>query len=64
MFILYIMDLITNFEKVLQNNKTEEIILDDLVGDILKITMQYIVILLIVLILIFMLPIILNDKNF
>jgi hypothetical protein len=53
MFILYIMDLITNFEKVLQNNKTEEIILDDLVGDILKITMQYIVILLIVLILIY-----------
>jgi hypothetical protein len=47
------MDLITNFEKVLQNNKTEEIILDDLVGDILKITMQYIVILLIVLILIY-----------
>ena len=53
MFILYIMDLITNFEKLLQNNKTEEIILDDLVGDILKITMQYIVILLIVLILIY-----------
>jgi len=53
MFILYIMDLITNFEKVLQNNRTEEIILDDLVGDILKITMQYIVILLIVLILIY-----------
>jgi hypothetical protein len=47
------MDLITNFEKVLQNNKTEEIILADLVGDILKITMQYIVILLIVLILIY-----------
>jgi len=53
MFILYIMDLITNFEKLLQNNKTEEIILDDLVGDILKITMQYIVILLIVLVLIY-----------
>jgi hypothetical protein len=53
MFILYIMDFITNFEKVLQNNKTEEIILDDLVGDILKITMQYIVILLIVLVLIY-----------
>jgi hypothetical protein len=47
------MDLITNFEKLLQNNKTEEIILDDLVGDILKITMQYIVILLIVLVLIY-----------
>jgi hypothetical protein len=47
------MDIITNFEKILQNHQTEDIVLDDIVGDILKISVQYIVILLIVLILIY-----------
>ena len=47
------MDIITNFEKILKNTKTEELVLDDIVGDVLKISIQYIVILLIVLILVY-----------
>jgi hypothetical protein len=47
------MDIITNFEKIIKNTKTEEIVLDDIVGDILKISIQYMVILLIVLILVY-----------
>jgi hypothetical protein len=47
------MDIITNFEKILKNTKTEEIVLDDIVGDILKISIQYMVILLIVLVLVY-----------
>ncbi len=46
------MDSITNFERIISNTKTEEIVLDDIVGDILKISLQYSVILLIVLILV------------
>ncbi len=46
------MNFITNFEKIISSSKTEEIVLDDIVGDILKISLQYSVILLIVLILI------------
>jgi hypothetical protein len=47
------MDIITNFEKIIKNTKTEEIVLDDIVGDILKISIQYMVILLIVLVLVY-----------
>jgi hypothetical protein len=31
------MDIITNFEKIIKNTKTEEIVLEDIEGDILKI---------------------------
>jgi hypothetical protein len=41
------MNFISNFEKILQNTKTEELVLDDIVGDILKISIQYTIILLI-----------------
>ena len=34
------MDIITNFEKILQNHQTEDIVLDDIVGDILKISVR------------------------
>ena len=47
------MNFITNFEKILQNTKTEELVLDDIVGDILKISIQYTIILLIVLVLVY-----------
>lgn len=47
------MNFITNFERILQNTKTEELVLDDIVGDILKISLQYTIILLIVLVLIY-----------
>jgi len=46
------MNFITNFEKIISSTKTEELVLDDIVGDILKISLQYSVILLIVLILV------------
>ena len=57
------MDIITNFEKILQNTKTEEIVLDDIVGDILKISIQYMVILLIVLILVYNFYVAYFNKN-
>jgi hypothetical protein len=57
------MDFITNFEKILQNTKTEEIVLDDIVGDILKISIQYMVILLIVLILVYNFYVAYFNKN-
>jgi hypothetical protein len=47
------MNFISNFEKILQNTKTEELVLDDIVGDILKISIQYTIILLIVLVLVY-----------
>ena len=46
------MNFIPHFEKIISRNKTEELVLDDIVGDILKISLQYSVILLIVLILV------------
>lgn len=57
------MDIITNFEKILQNTKTEELVLDDIVGDVLKISVQYIVILLIVLILVYNFYVAYFNKN-
>jgi hypothetical protein len=46
------MDLLTNFEKIIKSHQTEEIDLDDIVGDILKISIQYTLVLLIILVLI------------
>ena len=46
------MNFLSNFEKIISSTKTEELVLDDIVGDILKISLQYSVILLIVLILV------------
>jgi hypothetical protein len=43
----------TNFESLIQNTKTEQLVLDDIVGDVLKVSFQYIIILLIVLVLIY-----------
>jgi hypothetical protein len=47
------MEYITNFEKIISNTKTEDVMLDDIVGDVLKISFQYLLILLIVLILVY-----------
>ncbi len=47
------MNFITNFEKILQNTQTEELVLDDVVGDVLKISFLFIVILFIVLVLVY-----------
>jgi hypothetical protein len=43
----------TNFEKLIKDTKTEQLVLDDIVGDVLKVSFQYIIILLIVLVLIY-----------
>jgi hypothetical protein len=47
------MDYITNFQKIISNNVTEDALLDDIVGDVLKISFQYLIILFILLILIY-----------
>ncbi len=47
------MNFISKFEKIIQNQKTEDIVLDDIVGDVLKISVQYALILLIILVLIY-----------
>ena len=47
------MNFISKFEKIIQNQKTEDIALDDIVGDVLKISVQYALILLIILVLIY-----------
>ena len=43
----------TNFESLIKDTKTEQLVLDDIVGDVLKVSFQYIIILLIVLVLIY-----------
>jgi len=43
----------TNFEKLIKDTKTEQLVLDDIVGDVLKVSFQYIIILLIILVLIY-----------
>jgi hypothetical protein len=54
LFLYYIiMNFISKFEKIIQNQKTEDIVLDDIVGDVLKISVQYALILLIILVLIY-----------
>ena len=47
------MNFISKFEKIIQNEKTEDLVLDDIVGDVLKISVQYSLILLIILVLIY-----------
>jgi hypothetical protein len=47
------MNFISKFERIIQNQKTEDIALDDIVGDVLKISVQYALILLIILVLIY-----------
>jgi hypothetical protein len=43
----------TNFENLIKNTKTEQLVLDDIVGDVLKVSFQYIIILLIILVLVY-----------
>jgi hypothetical protein len=43
----------TNFESLIQSTKTEQLVLDDIVGDVLKVSFQYIIILLIILVLVY-----------
>ena len=45
-------DSTTNFEKILNNKKTESLVLDDVVSNLLKILSQYFVILAVILIII------------